>query len=134
MEKVTRGVRNNNPFNIKRTQTTWKGESPDVTDGTFEQFKSIFFGVRAGIKLLLNYVRNGYDTPTKIISRFAPASENDIANYLRFLLKEGYILSVDSVIYPATSDFFMLCAGICRFESNYKLSSSMYHDIVRYSL
>lgn len=42
---LPRGIRNNNPLNIK-IGNDWKGEVPN-TDGTFEQFESMEYGLRA---------------------------------------------------------------------------------------
>ena len=39
-------------------------------------------GMRALCKLLNNYIKNGYNTIQKIISRYAPSSENNTAAYI----------------------------------------------------
>lgn len=55
---ITRGVRNNNPFNIKMSnKNNWLGKvkHSSNTDGTFEQFISMKYGLRAGVRLLKNY-------------------------------------------------------------------------------
>lgn len=130
---ITRGIRNNNPFNIKRTQIVWRGELPDYekTDKVFEQFKCMNFGLRAGIKLLRNYVRKGFNTPKKIIYRFAPASENNTTAYLNFLVKENYIKGFDSPIVIGSFDFYHLICGILKYESNFKLEYDTYCLISR---
>ena len=41
---MKRGIRNNNPLNIRRTQTVWKGMKKEVTDKEFVEFKSMAYG------------------------------------------------------------------------------------------
>ena len=81
---MTRGIRNNNPLNIRRNPANqWQGLRPVQTDKLFCQFKAMKWGLRAAIKLLDNYIRRGAQTPRQIISRWAPPSENDTASYVR---------------------------------------------------
>ena len=71
-----RGQRNNNPLNIKYVPMThWVGEVHDELlkfDKTFAEFTDMKYGIRAGIKLIKNYIRSGYNTIDKIISRWCP--------------------------------------------------------------
>lgn len=86
MEK-SRGIRNNNPLNIRKGNN-WQGEKSPQTDRDFEQFESMTMGVRAGMKILRNYITgdNGHrqpiDTIEKIITRWAPPSENNTRKYI----------------------------------------------------
>lgn len=86
MEKP-RGIRNNNPLNIRKGNN-WQGEKSPQTDKEFEQFESMTMGVRAGMKILRNYItgydghRQPIDTIEKIITRWAPPSENDTRKYI----------------------------------------------------
>ena len=52
-KRETRGVRNCNPLNI-RIGNDWKGERPTNSDGVFEQFTDMHYGLRAAFILLLN--------------------------------------------------------------------------------
>ena len=75
--KKTRGIRNNNPLNIKYVTTTiWVGQVRDIerSDKVFVEFTDMKYGIRAGIKLIRNYIRSGYNTIDKIISRWCPDS------------------------------------------------------------
>lgn len=108
---VIRGIRNNNPFNIKKSSYKWIGKV-ESNDPVFEQFKDLKYGCRAGLKLLLNYVRKGFDTPSKIIHRFAPTSENNTKNYIDFIVRNGrglryispdeHIGDIDTLCYMAS--------------------------------
>lgn len=77
-----RGIRNNNPLNI-RIGNTWLGEVANPTDSEFEQFCSIRYGLRAAFCILRRYIRRyGRNTPAKIISAWAPSSENNTQRYI----------------------------------------------------
>lgn len=78
-----RGLRNNNPGNIRLSDTRYVGET-DSTDPDFKQFSSMAYGYRAMFRLLYTYqVRHGLNTLRGMISRYAPESENNTANYIR---------------------------------------------------
>ena len=74
-----RGIRNNNPGNIRNSDATdWKGEVPATAkrDNTFEEFTDMAHGYRALIKLLQNYRhKHRCQTIADFISRWAPRSE-----------------------------------------------------------
>lgn len=83
MDKLPRGIRNNNPLNI-RIGNGWVGECEENTDGSFEQFVCIHYGLRAGFVLLRRYIeRYKLNTIAKIISRWAPSSENNTKKYIK---------------------------------------------------
>ena len=69
----TRGVRNNNPLNI-RIGNAWLGEVKNPTDKEFEQFESLLYGLRAAFVLIRRYIRRyGLCTIRQIVTRWAPA-------------------------------------------------------------
>lgn len=79
---VPRGIRNNNPLNI-RIGNTWLGERPNPTDGAFEEFVTIHYGYRAAFIILRRYIRRyGKNTISAIISTWAPSSENNTQHYI----------------------------------------------------
>ena len=80
--RTSRGIRNNNPLNIRLGNSKWLGKIYENTDGSFEQFTSMVMGCRAAIILIRKYIREGYNTPRKIISRWAPPTENNTEMYI----------------------------------------------------
>jgi hypothetical protein len=74
-----RGIRNNNPGNIK-TGIAWQGAVGD--DGTFIIFADNTWGLRAMAKDLIDKINEGVSTITAIITKYAPPSENDTASYI----------------------------------------------------
>lgn len=85
LSNEVRGLRNNNPGNIRISNTNWQGKVPVAlnTDGSFEQFVSYPYGIRALIKLLNTYY-NKYQlqSVSAIINRFAPSNENNTKGYI----------------------------------------------------
>lgn len=81
--KKPRGIRNNNPLNI-RIGNSWQGEVQYPTDASFEQFVEMKWGVRAAFIILRRYMkRYGLRTIPAIVSRWAPRNENDTLNYIK---------------------------------------------------
>ena len=81
---MTRGLRNNNPLNIRRVAgTKWKGQRTEQTDKSFVQFESLEWGIRAAFCILDTYRRKYQDVCIEdIINRWAPPSENDTRKYV----------------------------------------------------
>lgn len=80
-----RGLKNNNPLNIKLSSIGWQGKIPNSlnTDGTFEQFNSLAFGYRAAIKNLRTYVNNGINDLDTIIQTWAPDSTGAYQDFVK---------------------------------------------------
>ncbi len=80
---ATRGVRNNNPGNIRRSSDPWQGLAAVQSDKDFLCFETPVWGIRALTRILITYYdRHGCDTVRKIIRRWAPPSENNTAAYV----------------------------------------------------
>lgn len=83
MKNLPRGIRNNNPLNIRRSGQPWRGKIIPGTDPEFEQFDCLESGIRAAFIILRTYIKKyRCDTPARIIARWAPASENDTKKYI----------------------------------------------------
>lgn len=83
----SRGLRNNNPGNIRLSAgRPWLGEVRPSGDPCFCRFSSMAWGFRAMFQLLDNYGRrHGLRTVRTMIGRWAPPSENDTAAYVRYV-------------------------------------------------
>lgn len=81
---LPRGIRNNNPGNLILTNIQWRGKVPNNqnTDGHFEQFIHLPYGLRAMIKDIFNDINKGKDTLLTLIPDYAPEYENDTTNYI----------------------------------------------------
>jgi len=88
-----RGLRNNNPLNIRHGQSNWQGTHPEKTDKDFVCYMSKAYGYRAGWKILQTYY-NQFLKEQKpfcvrtIIKRWAPPSDgNNTEGYIRQVVK-----------------------------------------------
>jgi hypothetical protein len=81
---LPRGIRNNNPLNIRRSKDQWKGMAEAQTDGAFVQFKTLEYGWRAAFYLLTRTYYHKYRLYTirSIISKWAPSIENKTDAYI----------------------------------------------------
>jgi hypothetical protein len=132
IERLTRGERNNNPGNIRISGSAWRGKIPVAqnTDGAFEQFTDMLYGVRALGKTLLNYQRvHGLKTVAQIISRWAPGHENPTDSYVTHVANALGVSPSASInlSYPDTLE--KLARAIMRFE-NGRLSTALIPDSV----
>lgn len=86
MTELPRGLRNNNPGNIKESpndKTHWIGERATNDDPVFEEFDTPWAGIRALYIILRGYQRaRGLKTTRQIIDRWAPPIENDTGAYV----------------------------------------------------
>ena len=57
---LPRGIRNNNPLNIRRSKDKWKGMRAVQSDAQFVQFESLEWGWRAALALDSPRHRHGY--------------------------------------------------------------------------
>lgn len=100
-QSLPRGIRNNNPGNIKDDGTAWQGKTG--SDGVFIIFSDMSWGTRAIARSLSNMIGKGNNTIAGIISAWAPASENLTQPYIDSVaadtgLDPGQVLTAD----PAT--------------------------------
>jgi hypothetical protein len=78
-----RGIRNNNPGNIRKTKDPWQGLAERQTDAAFFVFKTPVYGIRALARLLINYQdKQKLRTIKTIIRRWAPQTENNTTAYI----------------------------------------------------
>ena len=81
---LPRGIRNNNPLNIRRSKDKWKGMSLTQNDASFCQFETLEYGWRAAFYLLTRTYYHKYRLYTirAIISKWAPPHENKTEAYI----------------------------------------------------
>ena len=81
---IPRGIRNNNPLNIRRSKDKWKGMRAVQSDAQFCQFESLEWGWRAAFYLLTRTYYHKYRlfTIRSIVQKWAPAIENNTKAYI----------------------------------------------------
>lgn len=109
---IPRGIRNNNPLNI-RIGNTWLGERDNPTDPAFEEFTSIVYGYRSAFCILRRYIRRYHkNTISSIISTWAPSSENNTQRYINFVSSQMHLPSDATIDYADKETMCRLVAAM----------------------
>lgn len=123
----------NNPLNIRYSRVNnWLGQT-GRTKG-FCNFSDVKYCIRAAFKILMSYRRRGVKSYREIISAYAPPSENNTENYLRFVCQQ---LDENSFSVPNTRfQYARLIRVMAIFEGNpLGLSSiEVYNIIAKFGL
>jgi hypothetical protein len=95
-----RGIRNNNPLNIRYSAANnWQGQTG--TDGEYAIFDEPENGIRAAAKLLNRYITvYGLVSVSGIISRWAPATENNTQSYISAVSNKLEVLENEPILWP----------------------------------
>nr|WP_319509412.1 hypothetical protein [uncultured Draconibacterium sp.] len=120
-----RGIRNNNPLNLRRTNIEWHGERKVVTDQEFEEFETMEFGLRAGLINMRTQIRNGYETLEQLINRWAPASENNTVNYVNIVSEKSGYAPTDILEFDK-EEMFPVVEAMVKIESGMDLTLELY--------
>ena len=105
---MKRGIRNNNPLNIRHSADRWQGAREKQTDKSFVQFKTMAYGYRAAWRTLQTYYNRFCQqskpfTVRNIIERWAPPQENDTEAYIQSVLKLSSIGGKENLLPPANT-------------------------------
>lgn len=123
--EVAFGLRLNNPGNIRyNARNRWLGQTPPVNG--FCSFSTLSYGMRALIILLFNYIRKGINTPSAIITRYAPPSENNTKRYIDYVVSQ---VGTDEPIVTLPR-FCHLVIAICRMETGAVWSEGYIKSII----
>lgn len=118
MKKQARGLRNNNPLNIRINDDLFRGEIRPSRDKSFKQFETVTYGYRAGFKILRNYhTKYALNTIRKMISRWAPTNENHTENYIRVVAEKSGI-PADEPIYPENREIMIRIVAAMSYVEN----------------
>lgn len=111
-----RGLRNNNPLNIRHSADHFKGEMAG-TDKAFKIFSSLAYGYRAAFVILANYNLQGWNTIEKIISHWAPQAENDTENYISQVEKYSGVSRTKELTLANGTEYMMIVAAMSFVEN-----------------
>ena len=117
-KKLPRGIRNNNPLNIRRSRLQWVHEVfKEPIDTSFCQFDEFKYGWRAAFCLLRRYIYVYHvDTIEKIIRRWAPSTENNTQAYIEIVASMSH-KDKDAPIDFRTIEILQIAAAMCRVEN-----------------
>lgn len=112
-----RGIRNNNPGNLEYSKTNpWVGQTGD--DGRFAKFETPEHGIRALGRNLLSYQRQGIDTVSDIINRWAPPSDNNNTDaYIKAVCAQLGVTADQQLDASNPDTLKALCAAIIHHEN-----------------
>lgn len=128
-KRETRGMRNNNPCNIRINSDKFQGEVQPSQDKEFKQFETAAYGYRAAFRILKTYINNyKCDTIRKIISRFAPTNENHTENYIKVVSERSGIPENDTVYADNREMMIRIVAAMSFVENGREAEMS---DVIR---
>ena len=118
-----RGIRNNNPLNIRKGNA-FLGERHPQTDPAFEEFKTLELGLRAGFVTLHSYLkrRDRINTISRIISRWAPSNENNTVSYIRTVADRSGINPDAPIKWEEKNKLCRIVAAMCWVECGQEIS------------
>ena len=134
----TRGIRNNNPLNIRHSASQWQGTRTPQTDPAFVQFETMAYGYRAAWKTLETYWHHFHQhqqpyNVRNIISRWAPPSENDTQAYIATVLRLTSLGGQENLPQPSrrtdTGRLERLMAAMTTVECGIPYAQVNIHDI-----
>lgn len=114
---MSRGLRNNNPGNIRRSKVRYEGEVPS-SDVSFKAFRSMAYGYRAIFVLLDSYRRKyGLCTIRQMLNRYAPPTENFTEGYVRFVADCSGVMPDEVIDTRSEKDMIPIVAAMSKIEN-----------------
>lgn len=111
-----RGLRNNNPLNIRHNADTFQGEIKG-NDKSFKTFSSMPYGYRAAFVTLATYLSRDWNTIEKIISRWAPPIENNTESYIKNVEKYSGVPRNKELTAADGADYILIVAAMSFVEN-----------------
>ena len=119
---TARGEINNNPGNIEyHERTQWRGlaNPPVEAKGRFAVFTEPKWGIRAIVKTLQSYQRQGIRSVRACISRWAPAVENNTKGYIDRVASEMGVSPDEPLDFHTYAHARGIATAIMRVELGY---------------
>lgn len=113
--QLPRGIRNNNPLNLRKSSNNWVGKVEPSKDKAFEQFLTMEHGIRAAMKNMATIVNrrkaNGEETRiSDLIHIWAPNSDgNNETAYLAVVLKKAKFSCDETIDLKQRNQITRLC-------------------------
>lgn len=126
---MTRGLRNNNPLNIRHSRTIWQGMCGKQSDPDFTQFKTMAYGVRAAFKTLQTYMTtHNLNTIEGIISRWATPNENDTEKYIKVVSSRSGIARDKVISFDDKETMIAIVKAMTYMENGEEVAESDIRD------
>lgn len=92
-KSLPRGIRNNNPGNLRKSSVKWAGKVDNPLESAFESFSTMAYGLRAAIRNANTHWTRGKKSIAQLVSIWAPPSENNTTAYVAAVAKAAGIAS-----------------------------------------
>jgi hypothetical protein len=126
---MSRGLRNRNPGNIRRSGSRFRGEVVPGRDASFKEFETMAWGYRAMFVLLDGYRRrHPLSTIRQFITRYAPPSENFTDGYIHFVAHTAGIDADTTLDTRSPRDMIPLVCAMSEIENGVKAVTQEVHD------
>lgn len=112
-----RGIRNNNPLNIRHNGDRFLGEVVPGSDRAFKQFASMAYGYRAAFVILGSYLARGLNTVEKIIRSWAPPTENNTEGYIASVVQRSGVGRNKTLTAESGGEYRKIVAAMCHCEN-----------------
>ena len=117
---MTRGERNQNPLNIRRSEKTrWLGQAKRQCDREFVQFQRLLFGFRAAFRILRTYIKlHGLTTLKDIIYRWAPPEDgNNTLSYIDIVSERSMVKPCEQLTFEDEQKMVAIVCAMAWVES-----------------
>jgi hypothetical protein len=114
--KQPRGLRNNNPLNIRHNADVFQGEIKGK-DKSFKSFETMPYGYRAAFVTLATYLSRGWNTIEKIITHWAPPTENNTEGYIQKVKKYSGVPRDKELTVADGADYILIVAAMSFVEN-----------------
>jgi hypothetical protein len=111
-----RGLRNNNPLNIRHNADHFQGEIKG-NDKSFKSFVSLPYGYRAAFVTLATYLSRGQNTIEKIITKWVPPTENNTQAYVSAVVKYSGVARNKELTAADGADYILIIAAMSFVEN-----------------
>ncbi len=114
---MLRGIRNNNPGNIRLSAEKFQGQISPSRDDSFKQFTSMAYGYRAMFVILGTYLSRGINTIEEIVGKWAPPSENSTPAYIATVEKLSGVKRTESLRSVDGEKYIRIVAAMSKVEN-----------------
>lgn len=123
---LPRGIRNNNPGNLRDSNDKWQGLAAIDTDTAFSVFESPVWGIRALAVTLTSYQdKHKLRSIRGIINRWAPPKENNTTAYVNSVANACHVAADETIDVHQYEIMAPLVEAIIRHENGQGPKSTM---------
>lgn len=121
---LPRGVRNNNPLNIRLSSQVFRGEVTNIYEKEFKCFRSMVWGFRAAFCIIRTYITlKGCKTPRQIIHRWCP--DDSAARYVDFVCSRCNVDPDGALSFVSRLVMVALVSAMAKFETGVEFPQSL---------